>query len=90
VRRFVGLGADEFDARVQAAEVDPVPTLVVHDRRDRQTAYADAARLVALLPQAELVTTEGLGHRRILADPAVVRAVVAFIHADRERLEGAA
>ena len=52
-----------------------MPTLVVHDRGDRQTPYADAVRLVASLPDARLVTTDGLGHRRILKDAAVVRQV---------------
>ena len=82
--RFVGLPIEEFDARVQAAHLDPVPTLVVHDRADRQTPYADAVGLVEALPQAELVTTDGLGHRRILHDPGVVAATVAFIRDDVE------
>ena len=72
----------EFDAVFQASQVDPVPTLVVHDRGDRQTPYADAARLVASLPDARLVTTDGLGHRRILQDRAVVRQVAAFVVSD--------
>ena len=76
---FVGVPMAEFDATYQAARVDPVPTLVVHDRGDRQTPYADAARLVSSLPDARLVTTEGLGHRRILQAPAVVRQVTAFV-----------
>ena len=79
VDAFVGIPVAEFDARVQAAQVDPVPTLVVHDRGDRQTPWADAVRLVDSLPEARLVTTHGLGHRRILKDPAVVREVVAFL-----------
>jgi len=86
---FVGIPMAEFDARYQAASVDPVPTLVVHDRGDRQTPWADAARLVESLPDARLVTTDGLGHRRILKDAAVVREVLAFLrHADAS--EGAA
>ena len=63
---FVGVPMAEFDAVFQASHLDPVPTLVVHDRGDRQTPYADAVRLVASLPDARLVTTDGLGHRRIL------------------------
>ncbi len=37
------------------------------------------SRLVASLPDARLVTTDGLGHRRILKDRAVVREVAAFV-----------
>jgi pimeloyl-ACP methyl ester carboxylesterase len=79
VDEFVGIPVAEFDAIVQASYVDPVPTLVVHDRADRQTPYADAVRLVGTLPDARLVTTEQLGHRRILRDPAVVAEVVDFV-----------
>ncbi len=76
---FVGIPVAEFDAIVQSSHVDPVPTLVVHDRGDRQTPYADAERLVGALPDARLVTTDALGHRRILRDPAVVAEVVDFV-----------
>jgi pimeloyl-ACP methyl ester carboxylesterase len=76
---FVGIPVTEFDARVQAAQVPPVPTLVVHDRGDRQTPYPQAVGLVEALPDARLVTTEGLGHRKILRDEGVVGEVVAFL-----------
>ena len=81
---LVGLPISEFDARFQAAHADPVPTLVVHDRGDRQTPYADAVALVDGLPHAELLTTEGLGHRRVLRDPRVLASVVAFLRDDRD------
>jgi pimeloyl-ACP methyl ester carboxylesterase len=76
---FVGIPMAEFDAVFQASHVEPVPTLVVHDRGDRQTPYADSVRLVESLPDARLVTTDGLGHRRILKDPAVVGEVTTFL-----------
>jgi len=83
VAEFVGLPLADFDAIVQAGHTAPVPTLVVHDRADRQTPYADAQRLVAALPDAELVTTDGLGHRRILRDHGVVARVVEFVSQSR-------
>jgi pimeloyl-ACP methyl ester carboxylesterase len=86
---FVGIPMAEFDATFQATHVEPVPTLVVHDRGDRQTPWADAGRLVGSLPDARLVTTEGLGHRRILTDPRVVREVTAFLREAHAR-EGVA
>lgn len=75
----VGFPVSEFDARVQAAHVDAVPTLVVADLSDRQTTYDQALRLVRALPDVRLVTTDALGHRRLLADPAVVRQVLGFV-----------
>ena len=80
---WVGLPVDAFDARVQAAYSEPLPTLVVADRNDKQTPYDDAADLARAVG-AEFMTTEGLGHRRILRDPDVIDRVVAFV-GGRER-----
>lgn len=84
VLEFVGLPVKEFDARVQAAHVGDVPTLIVHDRKDPQTPYGDAVSLLDALPDARLITTTGLGHRRILRDPTVVEKVLDFISPDAE------
>jgi pimeloyl-ACP methyl ester carboxylesterase len=59
-----------------------VPVLVVHDTEDREVPYADAPRLADRLG-ARLLTTSGLGHRRILYAPEVVAAIVDFIEAAR-------
>lgn len=75
---FVGVPLREFDARVQARQVAPVPTLVVTDREDRQAPYDGVADLAETIG-ARLVTTRGLGHRKILRDPAVVEQVVGFV-----------
>jgi pimeloyl-ACP methyl ester carboxylesterase len=80
---FVGVPVVEFDARVQARHVDALPTLVITDRGDRQTAYADVVDFADSIG-APLVTTEGLGHRKILRDPAVVERVVEFVSDDRK------
>ena len=78
VDEFVGVPVAEFDARVQARHVEALPTLVVTDRGDRQTSYADVVDFAGSIG-APLVTTEGLGHRKILRDPAVVERVVGFV-----------
>ncbi len=56
-----------------------VPMLVVHDRADREVAVHQAERIVAAHPGAQLMLTDGLGHARILRDPAVVDAIGSFI-----------
>ena len=53
--------------------------LVVHDRDDVETPWTGGARLVDLWPGARLVTTEGLGHRRVLREPSVIEEAAAFI-----------
>jgi hypothetical protein len=78
VDEFVGVPVRDFDARVQAAYVDPVPTLVLTDRGDRQTPYDDVVDLAQSIG-APLITTEGLGHRKILRDHEVVATVVGFV-----------
>jgi len=78
VEDFVGVSVRDFDARVQAAHAEPLPTLVVTDRGDRQTPYDEVVDLAETVGAA-LVTTEGLGHRKVLRDPDVVREVVGFV-----------
>lgn len=77
VGRHAGVPADEVDAALR--DVRPARALVVHDTDDREVPAADAERLAAALPEAELMLTRGLGHRRILRDPALAEAVAAFI-----------
>ncbi|HEY8720399.1 alpha/beta fold hydrolase [Pengzhenrongella sp.] len=54
-------------------------TLIVHDRQDKEVPYAEGARLAEAWLSAELVTTTGLGHQRILADPTVIERVRHFV-----------
>lgn len=78
VLHWLGIPVAEFDARFQAAHVEPVPTLVITDRGDRQTPYADVVDFAESI-NAPLVTTEGLGHRKILRDRGVIAHVVEFV-----------
>ena len=57
------------------------PLLVVHDRDDNETLYEDGVTLVKTWPGARMITTEGLGHRRVLRDAAVVEAATRFVMA---------
>lgn len=53
--------------------------LVVHDRDDREVPYGHGTQLAATWPNAQLHTTDGLGHRRILREPDVIERSSAFI-----------
>lgn len=55
------------------------PALVVHDWDDRAVPWRHGAELARHWPGARLLTTSGLGHRRILQDEAVTRAAAEFI-----------
>jgi pimeloyl-ACP methyl ester carboxylesterase len=82
VEAHVGRPASDFDVRRVAGKVD-LPLLVIHDQNDRQVPVVEAARAAHVLRGAELVVTRGLGHNRLLADPAVVTAVADFVAAQR-------
>ena len=55
-----------------------VPTLVVHDREDTINVFADGMAYAHAIRAAELLPTQGLGHRKILKDAAVLGKVALF------------
>jgi pimeloyl-ACP methyl ester carboxylesterase len=65
-----------------ARQMTPPPVLLVHDRDDRETAWSGGRDLSRAWPGARLLTTSGLGHRRILSDPKVVAEAVQFVAGD--------
>ena len=69
---------DELDVRLGGAPSD-VPLLLVHDEEDLEVPYEDGRAFAAAWPGAEVLTTSGLGHRRILRDRRVVLATAAFV-----------
>ena len=68
-----------FDLAAMADELATPPLLIVHDRDDQETSWDASRALASTWPDARLLTTTGLGHNRILTDPAVVAAAVAFL-----------
>jgi len=83
--RWVDYPVRDVDVLGLARQLTPVPLLVVHDRRDRETSHADSVRLVENWPgPANLISTDGLGHRRVLTDPGVIREVLGFVNAGSE------
>jgi pimeloyl-ACP methyl ester carboxylesterase len=79
VERRIGTPMSAFDVPAMAHRVPTPPLLLVHDRLDAETGWADSAAIARSWPDARLVTTTGLGHRRILRAPAVVAEVTAFV-----------
>ncbi|HEU4947772.1 MAG TPA: alpha/beta fold hydrolase [Kribbella sp.] len=57
--------------------------LAIHDKGDRETPYQGTVALAAAWAGAAFELTEGLGHRRVLWEPAVVAAVRSYLAADR-------
>ena len=55
-----------------------MPTLVVHDQGDSINRFVDGQAFAHAVRGAELLATEGLGHRKILKDAGVISRVVMF------------
>ncbi|WP_239123838.1 alpha/beta fold hydrolase [Rhizocola hellebori] len=84
LEKRVGRAFGDFDvlSRARETEVTPLPPLlVVHDRKDREVHYRDGQELAMAWPSAELLSTVGLGHRRILSDPEVITRAVNHVAA---------
>jgi pimeloyl-ACP methyl ester carboxylesterase len=59
------------------------PLLVIHDEDDLDVPARFGRDLAAAWPDAVLMLTSKLGHRRILRDPAVIAAAIEFIERPR-------
>jgi len=81
LERRLGFSWKDLDVAAWAPGMR-VPLLVMHDRDDREVGWSNGAAIAKAWPGAELVTTTGLGHHRIVSDPAVIRQVVAFLNRD--------
>lgn len=78
VRRIAGQPLDSFvGSRLLAAT--PLPTLVIHAPDDREVSAGHAEQHASAGGHVRLHWVPGLGHRRILSDPAVVSEALGFV-----------
>lgn len=78
LERRYGVRFAEID-RIEELEQLRLPALFVHDSGDVDVPFEHTLRLSARLPGSRLLKTHGLGHYRLLHDPAVVGAIVDFV-----------
>lgn len=78
VQKIAGRPVESFDGGEVLKDL-LLPTLVIHDRDDKEIDHADAERMASAGRHVRLESVEGLGHRRILQSPAVARRVAAFM-----------
>lgn len=76
--RRIGFRWSDLDVLFLARSMS-APLLVVHDREDGEVPWTEGVAMAEAWPNARLVTTTGLGHRKLLRDPAVVARVVSFV-----------
>lgn len=73
-----GLPWSELELARLAARLS-ARALVIHDRADKVIPWKQGEQFARHWQGARLITTEGLGHRRILGDAAVTQAAADFI-----------
>lgn len=66
--------ATEFNAKVVS-----IPALIIHDKNDKEVPWQQGEQLSRVWSGSRLKLTEGLGHRRILRNEAVINMAVDFI-----------
>jgi pimeloyl-ACP methyl ester carboxylesterase len=80
VEKRVGRPWSAFDVTTLAPMLH-TPLLVIHDRGDSEVPWQHGMAIVRGWRGAEILMTDGLGHRRILHSPDVWAAAVAFVAA---------
>ncbi len=81
LERGLGAPVEAFDLERAMPRLE-VPGLIVHSRDDRQVSLASSELLARAWRGAELHLVNGLGHRRVLADPGVIARLADFLTAD--------
>jgi pimeloyl-ACP methyl ester carboxylesterase len=56
--------------------------LIIHDLDDREVPWEEGERYARYWPGARLLTTQGLGHHRVLDAPEVIDATLAFLRGE--------
>jgi len=79
IRQRVRIGAPPRPALWPALQRVTCPTLVVWGSDSDVLSEAQARRMVATLPNGELVTVPGVGHAPTLVEPVVVAALERFL-----------
>ncbi len=75
---MINASFDEFQAQHSAPRIG-CPALIVHDLCDREVPWEEGERYARFWQASRLLSTRGLGHNRIVDDPAVIGAVLGFL-----------
>lgn len=80
IREQHGRDAESFSL-TQAGPAFPAGrALLLHDEHDASIPFAEAQELAAAWPDLEFGATSGLGHNRIMREPAVLARIVEFLN----------
>jgi len=83
IERLFGVRWSDFDV-IAAARRRSEPVLIVHDGEDSEVPWSDGEAVANAWPGAELVTTHGLGHTRLVHDADVLARSLEFLAPPRD------
>lgn len=67
-----------ISAEVIGNKID-IPILIIHDENDIDVLYTEAETMHNKIQKSTLLTTQKLGHRKILADNSVITKIIEFL-----------
>ncbi|MBN8736171.1 MAG: alpha/beta fold hydrolase [Xanthomonadales bacterium] len=76
-----GVTVRELTAHLRVPSL-AVPALVIHDLADTEVPWEEGESYARLWPGARLLSTTGLGHSRIVNDPATIDAGLRFLRGE--------
>ena len=79
--RTTGINVGDLEVRRYLPALG-LPCLIVHDLHDREVPWGDGELYARHWHNARLLTTQGLGHHRVLDAPDVMEAVLAFVRGE--------
>ena len=87
--RTTGVSVRDLEVRLHLPALG-LPCLIVHDLGDREVPWGDGELYARHWHNARLLTTQGLGHHRVLDARDVIEAVLAFVRGELrgERIVG--
>jgi pimeloyl-ACP methyl ester carboxylesterase len=78
IERRAGVGIQDIDGADAARSLD-ARALILHDPADRQVPFSQAEALATAWKGSTLHPVTGLGHRRVLYDPAAIARIVEHV-----------
>lgn len=85
IENYAKAEVDKYSLATIGKDIN-VPGLIIHDRDDKDAKYEQALLLDEVWKDGKLITTQGLGHSRILRNKKVIQTMVDFI-AEKETVE---
>jgi len=79
IEKEVGLPLNALDVAELASPGARPPALIIHDSTDRRIPPSNGHTITKHWPSSELITTDGLGHQRLLADHRVIARTLKYL-----------